>query len=400
MQVRVVEVTHPLLQVGEVGRGAGPSYDGPHGGPAVDERRADPGTHEPVGPRDHDDGLDGEIGGSIGRGHGSTLARAWWDDRGDASVLPGTTPRAVKLPDGVLGMTRRGPSWAAWVDGLPGTVERLLGEWQLRPDGLMMHGFVALVVPVRTTGGRPAVLKVSFPDDESEHEHLALQRWGGHGAVALLRADPHRRALLLERLHPERLDDMWDVEACEVVAGLYGRLHVPALPQLRLLTTYVERWADQLAGLPRNAPLPRRLVEQAVSLSRDFVADPASTGTLVHGDLHYENVMAADREPWVAIDPKPVNGDPHYELAPMLWNRFEELTGPGAALSLRDGIRQRFHTLVDRAGLDEHRARDWVVVRMLDNACWRLLDPPDVTRRTPDAQQLTMCITVAKAVQD
>ena len=102
---------------------------------------------------------------------------------------------------------------------------------------------------------------------------------------------------------------------------------MPALPQLRLLTSYVERWAGEMAELPRNAPLPRRLVEQAVSLSRDFVADPASVGTMIHGDLHYENVMAADREPWLAIDPKPMSGDPHYELAPMLWNRFDELAG-------------------------------------------------------------------------
>ena len=73
--------------------------------------------------------------------------------------------------------------------------------------------------------------------------------------------------MLLERLHPDRLTDIEDVEACEVVAGLYGRLHVPALPQLRSLTSYVERWTDELADLPRDAPLPRRLVEQAVSLS-------------------------------------------------------------------------------------------------------------------------------------
>lgn len=292
-------------------------------------------------------------------------------------------------------MARRGPDWAAWVEALPGQLAGLLEEWQLTTDGWMMHGFCALVAPVRTTGGRPAVLKIGFPDDESEHEHLALQRWHGHGAVQLLRADPHRQAMLLERLHQERLDQLWDLEACEVVAGLYGRLHVPALPQLRPLTHYIGRWADEMAELPRNAPLPRRLVEQAVSLSRDFVADPASTGTLIHGDLHYENVMAADREPWLVIDPKPTSGDPHYEPAPMLWNRFDELAG-----DVREGVRRRFHALVDHAGLDEHRARDWVVVRMMNNACWRLQDDPEVLRLTPTDDYLTMCIAIAKAVQD
>ena len=292
-------------------------------------------------------------------------------------------------------MARRGPDWAAWVDRLPAVLAGLLEEWELSSDGLMMHGYVALVVPVRTAGSTPAALKLSFPDEESEHEHLALQRWGGRGAVRMLRADPRRSAMLLERLHRERLLDVWDLEACEIVAGLYGLLHVPALPQLRLLTSYVERWAGELEALPRNAPLPRRLVEQAMSLSRDFVADPASVGTLIHGDLHYENVMASDRAPWLAIDPKPMSGDPHYELAPMLWNRFDELAG-----DVRAGVRRRFHALVDHAELDEHRARDWVVVRMLNNACWFLQDPPEVQRLTSAEEYLTMCIAVAKAVQD
>jgi streptomycin 6-kinase len=170
---------------------------------------------------------------------------------------------------------------------------------------------------------------------------------------------------------------------------------VPAIPQLRPLTTYVDRWADQLAALPRSAPLPRRLVEQAVSLSRDLISDPASTGTLIHADLHYENVMAGDRQAWLAIDPKPMSGDPHYEVAPMLWTRFEELEG-----DVRNGVRARFHALVDGAGLDEHRARDWVVVRMLDNACWRLRDQPAAEPMTPTADYLTRCIAIAKAVQD
>ncbi len=304
------------------------------------------------------------------------------------------------LPDGILGMVRRGPQWAAWVDRLPAVLAELLEEWQLSPDGWMMHGFVALVVPVRTAGGRGAVLKISFPDEEGEHEHLALQHWGGRGAVRLLRADPHRSALLLERLRQQRLDDIPDLEACEIVAGLYGLLHVPALPQLRLLTSYVDTWAVDLGELPRNAPLPRRLVEQAISLSRDLVTDPASSGTMIHGDLHYQNVMAADRAPWLAIDPKPMNGDPHYELAPMLWSRFDELAAAHSGQSVRDGVRRRFHALVDHAGLDEHRARDWVVVRMLNNACWRLQDPPEVQRLTPTEDHLTMCIAVAKAVQD
>ena len=277
-------------------------------------------------------------------------------------------------------------------------VRDLLGEWQLTVDGEPVDGSTAVVVPVRTASGRPAALKVGRPDEEAEHEHLALQHWHGHGAAQLLRADPHRFALLLERLHPEDLGDLWDVEACEIVAGLYGRLHVSSPPQLRSLTSYAERWARELDDLPRDAPLPRRLVAQAASLARDLSGDEASSGRMIHTDLHYGNVLAGDREPWLAIDPKPLDGDPHYEIAPMLWNRWDELVD--APRSLRDGIRLRFHTLVDVAGFDERRARDWVVVRMMVNALWRLQDPPETRRQLPDDDYLTRCIAIAKAVQD
>lgn len=274
----------------------------------------------------------------------------------------------------------------------------IVDEWDLTLDGEAMHGFCSLVLPVRTAAGTPAVLKLTFDgDDESEHEGIALQRWGGHGVVRLLRADPHRRTLLLERLHTEDLSDLWDVEACEMVGGLYARLHVPALPQLRTLTSYVERWTDDLQRMPRNAPVPRRLVEQATSLAHAFISDDASTGVMIHGDLHYANVLAADREPWLVIDPKPMSGDPCYEPAPMLWNRWDELQG-----DIRGGVRRRFHAVIDAAGLDEDRARDWVVVRMVLNAHWSVADAREANGAL-DAQEqdwITRCIAIAKAVQE
>ena len=304
----------------------------------------------------------------------------------------------MKLPDGVLGMAGRGPDWARWVERLPGRLASLLEEWELTPDGWSMHGYCSIVVPVRTSDGETAVLKVAFDvDEESEHEHLVLRHWGGRGAVRLLRADPRRRAMLLERLHPEDLTGPPDLEACEVVAALYPRLHLPALPQLLTVTSYVERWSAALATMPRNAPIPRRMVEQALSLARDLVADPASTGVIVHGDLHYLNVLAADREPWLVIDPKPMSGDPHFELAPMLWNRMDELGD-----AVRTGVRRRFHTLVDAAGLDEARARDWVIVRMVLNAHWAVEDAQRGKRdlSADEREWITNCIAIVKAVQD
>ena len=264
-------------------------------------------------------------------------------------------------------------------------LDDLVAEWDLRPDGDAVQTSRATVLPVRTTGTL-AVLKVGNSDAESERAHLVLRRWGGDGAVRLHRADPYRRAVLLERLRPESLDTLWDVDACEVVAGLYRRLHVPAMPQLRTLTSCLEEWADDFAALPRSAPIPHRLVEQAITLCRDLAAEPADR--VLHGNLHYGNVLAAEREPWLAISPTALNGDPHYELAPMLWSRWDELAG-----DVRGGVQRRFYTLVDAAEFDEDRARAWVVVRVVREAARTL-------SRGHDPSTLTTYVTLAKAVQD
>ena len=305
------------------------------------------------------------------------------------------------LPAEVLAFAERGTDWADFVDRLPRLVRELCEDWELAPDGGAMHGYTALVLPV-LADGEPAVLKVGFPHAEAEHEHLALQRWQGRGAVRLLRADPHRSALLLERLQTLDLTSTWDIEACEIVGALYEKLHLPAPAQMRTLTSYINRWTERLAALADDGPLPRRLIEQAVSLGRDLASDPASDGTLIHADLHYENVLAssrADGAAWLAIDPKPVSGDPHYEVAPLLWSRWDELGNAPAGATIRDGIRQRFFATIDAAGLDEDRARNWVIVRMLHNAMFELEEHPPGGPTSPDSDYLTMCITLAKAIQ-
>jgi streptomycin 6-kinase len=269
-------------------------------------------------------------------------------------------------------------------------VRDLLEEWSLTPDGETTHGNTAVVVPVRTTDDEAAVLKVGWPHWEAEHEALALQTWGGRGAVRLLRADPKRFALLLERLHTEDLSELWDVQACEIVAGFYRRLHVPAPPQLRTLSAQAARWASELGDKERRLPVPPRMVEQARAIARDFAADEATDGRLIHTDLHFDNVLRADREEWLVIDPKPLSGDPHYELAPMLWNRFDEYAG-----RIRDGVRMRFFALVDSAELDEDRARAWAVLRLVVNVKDEVED-----NQAPDKDWITAMISVAKAVQD
>lgn len=306
----------------------------------------------------------------------------------------GRYPADVEIPARVLSYAARSPEWAGWVDRLPRLASSLLDEWELTVDGASMYGECALVLPVVTASGEASVLKIGWPHWEAEHEHLALRYWNGDGAVRLLRADPHRSALLLERLEPIDLTTIDDIEACEVVGALYAGLHRPATAEFRSLSPLCADWARRLRSLPTGA-LPPRYVEQAAAILDDFAADDATDGTIIHTDLHYFNVLRGRRRPWLVIDPKPLSGDPAYEVAPMLWNRWDEVVASG---NVREAVRQRFFTVIDAAGFDEERAKRWVIARMIVNALWEIEVPDLADDRASD--WITDCITIAKAMDD
>ncbi|GAB3496161.1 aminoglycoside phosphotransferase family protein [Flexivirga lutea] len=272
-----------------------------------------------------------------------------------------------------------------WLARLPGQVAELAGAWGLVADGPVWHGVCAVVIPCHRDG-QPVVLKVSWPHEEARLEHLALQAWGGDGAVRLLAADPPRWAMLLEPLvHDRNLDSTGLLEACETIGGLMRRLDRSATPQFTRLSDEIERWIP----LCRNgSPLvPRRLTEQAAATLGDL--RDGCDGRLIHQDLHFQNVLAAEREPWLAIDPKPLSGEWAFAVAPVLWNRWDEAA---AATNLRTHLRLRVGLVCDAAGLDEDRAMAWSFVRLVTNAIWEAQEPQ------PGQAELSQWIAAAKAM--
>ena len=279
-----------------------------------------------------------------------------------------------------------GPSGADWARG----AQRLLGEaferWGLVADGRLRTGWPAVVVPVRRDG-EPLALKVVRRSVDTDGEPLALRTWAGDGAVRLVAALPSDGLLLLERLDPEvDLTSIDTNSACLVIGGLLSRLHVPAPPALPTLSDWSAGWLQEAAS---RAGLPRRLVSRANGLHRELVADPECDATLVHGDLHYENVLAGARERWLAIDPQPRGGHPGWDLHAVLRNRREEL-GTGAAL--RWSARHRTEVLCDAAGMDEQLARRWTIVRCAIECVWALDDH--------NADEVSFNIALAKALDD
>lgn len=285
---------------------------------------------------------------------------------------------------------------STWLRRLPGLLAEVFDHWQLGLDGPSWHGRCAIAVPVRTPAGR-AVLKVNWPHHEAEHEHLALKRWDGDGSIRLLAADPARWALLVERADAGRdLEDEPLEQACTVIGTLLRRLAVPAVPPLRKLSEEAARIAEATAGLDA---IPRRFVHQARSLCADLVSDPAVDSCLLHTDLHFQNVLAATREPWLAIDPKPMAAEPAFGVAPALWNRWDEVL---AARSPREHLRTRLNQLCAAGGIDPDRAKAWTIVREVQNALWATEDVTTTDgTATEDGTEdrLTTAVTIIKAMQ-
>jgi streptomycin 6-kinase len=219
-------------------------------------------------------------------------------------------------------------------------------EWGLRleePFALSRYSYVAPAGDV--------VLKLVPPeDDESDEEVEALALWDGDGAVRLLRHDPARRALLLERAVPgDDLSSLGEDEAVAIAVDVALRLWKrgqspglsPGLSPFRSVHDHVPRW---LANAPEG---------ELSRLARELHAQlDERDDTLVHGDFHHHNVLRSKRG-WLAIDPKPMLGEPEYDVPSFLWNPLPT--------RLRN-VEERIGAFV-AAGLDEERIRKWTVIR-------------------------------------
>jgi len=273
----------------------------------------------------------------------------------------------------------------SWVRRLPSLVAEGLQRWGLTRDGAARHGECALVLPVRRDG-EPAALKLTWPHHEARTEHLALRHWGGRGTVRLLAADPASWTLLLERLDATRdLSGESVDDACATIGDLLRQLDRPAITAVPRLSAYAARLAVELQDAP--AAIPRRIAGQARSLARDLALDDGVDARLLHTDLHYANVLAGCRAPWLAIDPKPMAGEAAYEVAPALWNRWNEAVASG---DVRAHLRRRLAVICERAGIDPDRARSWTLVREVDKAVDAVRDG--------DMERVTAAVTVVKAM--
>nr|WP_306867348.1 aminoglycoside phosphotransferase family protein [Streptosporangium brasiliense] len=293
---------------------------------------------------------------------------------------------AVEVPQSLAVSYARGfgEEGRAWIAGLPALAAEFLDRWELERDGAAGAGEASLVLPVLRKHGTRAVLKLQMPREETTAALIGLRTWNGAGMVRLLDQDPGSSTMLLERLDAARtltsIED--DDVAMGILAELQARLvRVPAPPGLRSLgniaTEMLEQVPEAVAALAD--PADRQLLRGWASAVAELVGEPGDR--MLHWDLHYDNVLAAHREPWLAIDPEPLAGDPGFDLWPALDSRWDDVVTKGDAPRV---VRRRFDLLTEVLGLDRARATGWTLGRLLQNSLWAIddgetaLDPASV----------------------
>ena len=277
------------------------------------------------------------------------------------------TVAALPQPDG---------SGAAWLAALPALAAAARERWQLTLERVVEPGGRgSLVVQVLRADGSPAVLKLGLPTPESAQEHAALAHWDGRGAVRLLAAAPEDRALLLERLHGEvPLRSLAEARAMLEAEGTLQRLWV-APPEGHPFDSVGERVALLAAAVRERRALPAAaglggtagvglgaLVDEALGTAAELLASEPEQ-LLLHGDFHHGNVLAAERSPWLAIDPEPLVGERAYDLAWLAQDRLDTLA---AAPGPQSVARRRLQRLADAVEVDRERLRGWTLFRSVE----------------------------------
>ena len=241
----------------------------------------------------------------------------------------------------------------SWLNCVPEVLNECVERWSLTIGEPFPDAYVSLAVPAKTTTGLDVVIKLRYPDRESEHEAEALLAWGGSGAVRILDQDPQRCALLLERCVPgEYLSSVGQEIGLGVLIELLPRLWISAGEPFTTLAEEVALWTTNLPNEFEEADesFERSLLDRAIATLGDLAVSQGEQ-VLIHQDLHGNNVLAAEREPWLVIDPKPLVGEREFGLSPII--RSTEF---GAS---RNDVVYRLDRLTSELDLDRERARLW-----------------------------------------
>jgi streptomycin 6-kinase len=262
-----------------------------------------------------------------------------------------------------------------WLRDLSSIINEISRRWSLTflsPFDNLSYNFVTTVL---CADGSEAVLKLGVPNRELSTEIEALRLMDGKGVVQLIKHNQEMGALLLEFLKPGKT--LFELEADETATSIAARvmkdlwISAPedhAFPTLADWAKGFERLRDRFEG--GTGPFSEDLVERAEKIYLEFM-DPMSDQVVLHGDLHHWNILAAEREPWLAIDPKGVIGEPAYEVGAWLRNPYPEIIKSD---SIKQITERRISQFSEILSLDKTRLLRWGFAQAVLSAWWSYED--------------------------
>lgn len=327
---------------------------------------------------------------------------------GLTTVAAVTKPAPVPIPESLRTGAGSTPHGAAWVQRVPELVAQAVQRWSVHLGEPYGVGTASWTAPGTLPDGTPVVLKITYPHAEAQYEAVALRLWQGHRAVELLDHHPEDWALLMRRAMPGTLllnDPAPAAQRLHIALDILANLHRAPLGPMPALTAVAADWAHVAAGRANRWAHLYEPFRAEVQYGLDLLAAFADTTVMpapavtLHGDLNPGNILldAPSTVPaqWLAIDPKPLIGDPGYDVWPLLAQIDNPFAYPDPAAVLAPRVDQAHQML----GVPHRRICEWACARAVEALLWRLetwTDPQRQQQALGDLPQIRVWATLAQ----
>ncbi|MGQ8815568.1 aminoglycoside phosphotransferase family protein [Serratia sp. NA_13] len=237
-------------------------------------------------------------------------------------------------------------------------------RWQLQPDGQAFETHSSLLMPVRYQG-TAAMLKIAR-EQEEKFGGLLMCWWQGEGAARVLAW--HQDGILLERAQgrlslAQMVRDGEDRQATAILCQVVARLHAPRAEPLPELIP-LEQWFNSLWPA---AQAHGGMLRLSATIAAELLTSPREQ-TVLHGDIHHDNVLDFAERGWLAIDPKRLYGERAFDYANIFCNpNYGIATDPDIFLCRVDQVCRL-------ARLDRQRLLRWILAWAGLSAAWFMED--------------------------
>ncbi|MBD3273474.1 phosphotransferase [Candidatus Dependentiae bacterium] len=252
-----------------------------------------------------------------------------------------------------------------WLNNIPNIVNNLSEYWELSNLQVMpnlSYNYVLSAIQKNI----PVILKISFDKKYLEREINALNAFSGSDCVGIISYDIELGALLLQKMIPgtslKKLFPNQDEKATKIICDIIKNLHSISISNLENFPNIF----DWLKILDKNLNLPKKYLIRAREL-KDYFFSKTLRQVLLHGDLHYDNILWDEHEGWVAIDPKGVLGNPIIEVASAIYNPIPELLKQN---NVKDIILNRINLISNSLNLSCEEIIRATYLKVVLSTCW------------------------------